>query len=287
LSNQEEYEEGLDPNHFDEQSSVSVNTSLQGPTSVQAGQTLDLTFGLLGVTSSVYAQQVSFTYSPDQLQYVGADSLLDDFTIVGATNGNGRIDIVEAGLHVPVTGSANLLALHFKALVPMQTISSQVYASNVIVSDQNGNESELRVGPAYQVQIVVSTADKTALQAEIIEAQTKLSGASVGNNWGQFEQHAVDAFNSAIQQAITVTNDIGATQSEVDQAAADLASAVQVFTASMKTAASIGDLGIMASRYGIFSTDADWSVVQRYDFNGDNKLDIVDLAAMAKKVLGN
>ena len=287
LVNQEEYEEGLNPNLPDQEPSVSANTSLEGPTSVQAGQALDLTYSLLGVASSVYAQHMTVNFNPDQIQYVGADSLLGDFEIVDSKYDNGRVDIVVAGMHASVTGSADVLALHFRALVPAQTESSQVSVTQAVVSDQNGKESELSVGPAYQVQIIVTAADKTELQARIAEAQTKLGGASVGDHWGQYGQLAVDAFGDAIEQAITINNNAGATQLEVDQAAADLASAMQAFTAAMKTTASIGDIGIMAFRYGISSADADWSVVKRYDLNGDNRLDIADLTAMAKKMLGN
>lgn len=286
LSNQVEYEEGLNPNIPDQNlPPVSANTSLEGPASVQAGQTLDVTYGLVGVASNVYAQQVTVHYNPDQLQYVGADSLLDDFTVVDAIDDDGRIDIVVAGLHASVTGSTDMLTFHFRALVPMQTESSQVVVSQAIVSDQDGNESELGVGPAYQVQIV-SSGDKSALQAKIAEAQAILGGASVGDHWGQYGQNEVDAFNVALQQAMAIYNDTEATQVEVEQAIADLAAAMQAFAVSVKTTASIGDIGIMASRYGISSADADWSVVKRYDLNGDSSLDTVDLTAMAGKILG-
>lgn len=48
---------------------------------------------------------------------------------------------------------------------------------------------------------------------------------------------------------------------------------------------SIADLGIAAAAYGKSSADADWEAYKKADMNNDNKVDIVDLAMMAQKIL--
>jgi len=50
---------------------------------------------------------------------------------------------------------------------------------------------------------------------------------------------------------------------------------------------SIGDLALMAVGYGKKSTDADWDKYRNLDVNNDNEINIVDLAFVASKILGN
>ncbi|MDD9265488.1 endo-alpha-N-acetylgalactosaminidase family protein [Paenibacillus sp. MAHUQ-63] len=47
----------------------------------------------------------------------------------------------------------------------------------------------------------------------------------------------------------------------------------------------IGDLGIVAANYGKTSSSPDWEQVKRADINGDGKIDIVDLAFVASKIM--
>lgn len=50
---------------------------------------------------------------------------------------------------------------------------------------------------------------------------------------------------------------------------------------------SIGDLSIVAAAYGKTSADADWELYKRADVVKDNKIDILDLVFIARKILGN
>ncbi|MNL60327.1 Gellan lyase precursor [compost metagenome] len=76
------------------------------------------------------------------------------------------------------------------------------------------------------------------------------------------------------------------TQTQVEQAAADLMTAIHAFVASVNTKAGIGDLAIMASHYGETAESPDWDMLKMYDMDQNGKLDIVDLAALARKILG-
>ncbi|MWV44771.1 hypothetical protein GRF59_14215 [Paenibacillus sp. HJL G12] len=48
---------------------------------------------------------------------------------------------------------------------------------------------------------------------------------------------------------------------------------------------SIGDLAIAAVHYGKGSSSPDWAQAKKADINGDGKVDIADLAAIASKIL--
>nr|WP_164819694.1 dockerin type I domain-containing protein [Paenibacillus anseongense] len=47
----------------------------------------------------------------------------------------------------------------------------------------------------------------------------------------------------------------------------------------------VGDLAMVAYHYGKDSTSADWVTAKAADLNGDNKIDILDLAIVAVKIL--
>ncbi|NOV01489.1 dockerin type I domain-containing protein [Paenibacillus planticolens] len=47
---------------------------------------------------------------------------------------------------------------------------------------------------------------------------------------------------------------------------------------------SIGDLAIVAAAYGKASTDADWDQYKNADLNNDGKVDVTDLAIMARRI---
>ncbi|NOU90710.1 hypothetical protein GC102_34025 [Paenibacillus sp. LMG 31460] len=47
---------------------------------------------------------------------------------------------------------------------------------------------------------------------------------------------------------------------------------------------SIGDLALAAVNYGKTSSDPNWQQIKAADTNGDNKIDIMDLAAIASKI---
>lgn len=49
---------------------------------------------------------------------------------------------------------------------------------------------------------------------------------------------------------------------------------------------SIGDLAMIAAHYGKDDKSPDWDTVKKYDMNNDDKIDVVDLADMAKLIFG-
>lgn len=267
---------------------VRAGSILIGPESVAADRSLDIIYGWSGVSEQAYGLDLTFSYNPDHLQFISGESLINGVTVVDQSNtpGQARILISSSAPGVFMTGNlGRIVQLHFKVNHIRQATTSSVSLIQATLADGNGTETPID-GTSYQVSIQIpDAANKTALISVINEALSKVASASVGTKWNQYAQAAVDLLNEAIINATTILNNSSSTQAEVNQSVANLTTAIQVFSGSANTHASIGDLGIIASHYGMTSTAGDWAAIQRYDVNRDNKLDIVDLAAIAQKIL--
>ncbi|MBP1966739.1 LamG-like jellyroll fold domain-containing protein [Paenibacillus aceris] len=272
---------------------------LTGPSSVEAGSSVDLTYGFSDVTESVYANDITVNYDPNHLEYVSADSLVEGIQVVGNSEpGNsGKVRILAANTGAAVSGTVQLLKLHFKAKSVSETTSSTVTLSDVIIANSSGAETNLNSGDALALQITVNdTVDKTALLNLIAAAQQLHDAAQEGSLPGEYPAGAKAALFSAIAKAQGVAADAGANSQAVNAAIGQLEAAIQVFKASVVTAQtgdlnadgrfSIGDLAIVASSYGKTKADPDWNTLyKKSDFNGDGIIDIVDLAAVAKLII--
>jgi hypothetical protein len=290
LDNFGEYTAGHHPKVSDNPaSSASANYAvIRGQASVQAGQPLDLILSNLNVTSNVYAEQLTVQYNPMQLQYMGTDPRLTGLTIVSSTYGDGRITIIAAGLErpLPLTGSADLFTLRFQSKESSQTVSSSVYIASAAVSDQSGHESNLHAGPAYEVQIIVQVADKSVLSAKLTEAVIAVDAAQISDRlYGHYPQAAVQALNEAIAAAKVAADDERAKQTSVDLATGALSAALQTYLGTVNTRMRIGDLGVMAGRYGETAEgNGHWNEIAMYDFNQNGVLDLDDLSYLANEV---
>ncbi|CAG7609864.1 hypothetical protein PAESOLCIP111_01214 [Paenibacillus solanacearum] len=155
LNNEYEYELGLHPREIDQGYNAASGTRLQGTPTISTGQTLDVLYSLRNVTSSVYGGQIAIEYSSAQLQYIGVTPMISSSTVTGSTYGNNRILINYTGVNA-VTGTAGLFTLHFQPKVPWPTPISSVVVVSAVVTDRNGNTTELQTGPAYRVKRITS-----------------------------------------------------------------------------------------------------------------------------------
>ncbi|MCZ8520768.1 MULTISPECIES: family 43 glycosylhydrolase [Paenibacillus] len=270
--------------------SQTASYRLAGPSSVKPGDSFDLTYGLSNVTQRVYAASLTVNYDPAALEYVEASSLLDGFAVVGSAKSPGVVKLIEAGTssNRSVTGTLDLLSLKFRAL--NQTVTTNVYVTGVVLADQYGNEYPLCSGSGHTIHIGVTVpADKTELTALLTEAAAAAANAKVldpvSPRFGYYPQSAVDALNASIAEADTVRSDASASQSQVDQARDVLAQALSEFRTKANQTASVGDLAIVSAHYHATSSDVQWESLRMYDLNKDSKLDIMDLAAMAARIL--
>ncbi|MGG1555150.1 pectinesterase family protein [Paenibacillus ferrarius] len=306
--------------------------------------------GLSGVSSAVYAQDLTFQYDPGLLQFVSATALVPGLSVATENNSAGKVRVLLASLGTGVSTDGDLIAITWKAIGFEQpgNTGTVIYLSKAISSDSLGTETTLSPalsaleitinktalagaiaaagalqggsytpsswallqtylaaanqingdGAATQAQVDAAASNlqtamellgglstKAALVAIVTDAQATLAAASIGDRWGQYAQSTATALSAAIASAQTVVNNPNADQSAVNQAAQQLAAALQVFRQASNPKASIGDLAIISAHYGMMSGNASWSLYGRYDVNGDHVLDIVDLAAIARKML--
>lgn len=116
--------------------------SLSGPDAVQVNQTFDLEMGIANVTQSVYAEDITVTYDPTQVEYMGAEALTEGFALVGESKSTGQVRLLMAKVgKVDLDGS--LLKLKWKAKSIPSTANTVISLSNVIIADQHGVETTL------------------------------------------------------------------------------------------------------------------------------------------------
>ncbi|KRE48457.1 GH92 family glycosyl hydrolase [Paenibacillus sp. Soil724D2] len=205
---------------------------VSGSSTVVAGQTFDLIYGLGSVTQSVYGQDITVTYDADKFDWQSGESLKDnDFVIVDkkATPGQIRILAVHVGSSASNPNGA-LLKLHFQAKAAELGATGTIAVHHVVVADGEGVEAEL---PGASKTIRFSSVDKTALNSLIAEAQAFHDTAVEGSKYGQYPAGSKAALQTAINAAKVVAESTQGTQNEVDSAGVQLNTALLTFKNSI------------------------------------------------------
>lgn len=266
---------------------------LTGPANVQTGDTFSVVYGLNGIEGPVAAQDVTIRYDEEQLDFVGFsdEALKDEVHVLDYEESPGVVRFLFVDLGADGQQSnRQLVALKFKALGEGQT---SVAVAQAMTADSTGSEQTI-AGSSYTVTI--QAADRSGLRALIAEAQSAHEAAVEGNAVGQYPSGTKAALLTAIGVAQSVANDSGASQSRIEQAATDLAAALQTFRGSVNKPKpgdvnedgqfTIGDLARVAAVYGAASGDEGWEQLKELDFVADGKIDIQDLAFVASRILG-
>ncbi len=119
------------------------------------------------------------------------------------------------------------------------TFESAIEAALGVVDDTGASQGEVNTAVTALTSAVstfeaaVITVDKSVLRAAVAAAQDILDGAQVGSEPGQYPQEAITAFETAIGVAQAVAENADATQTNVDDAVTDLATAVSTFEAAV------------------------------------------------------
>lgn len=266
--------------------------SLTGPASVSSGESFNSTIGLNSVTQSVYAEDLSVTYDANQLEFVSVESVKRGLDIVDKKVEPGTVRLITVNLD-GTSINGDLLKLHWKAKATGEDMTSTITLSNLVLA--NGEGIETAVDSATQSIRILANVDKAELNTLIAGAQSKHDGATEGTAVGQYLAGAKALLQAAIDKAALVANDANATNAQVAQAVAELKEALQTFIQSVVSGNSgdtngdgkysIGDLAIVAAAYGKTSKDTDWEKYKQADINNDGRVDLVDLAALAMKIL--
>lgn len=159
-----------------------------------------------------------------------------------------------------------------------------IQLTQVLIGDGNGDVRSVD-GTTYQATLqATDVANFTELLATVNAARQAIHSASIGMNWGQISQAAVDQLSDAIRLAVIVTQNQFQQQAIVDQAANDLSHFIETFSSSINNVVTQNDLRIISDYYGITSASTEWQSISRYDLSQDNRLDIIDLASLAKRI---
>lgn len=273
-----------------------VKASLSVSDNVYTGQEFDVTYGLTSVTEAIYAQDLSIMYDPEKVEYLSSNTLNEGLKIVSESGiqANGmRLIVASLGSENAVNKDGDLIKLHFKAKSLTASTTTIIALANVLVSNAKGEETQLE-GISHSAQITY--VDRAALNSLISNAQNTHDSSTEGTSTGQYPLGTKAELQTAINSAQAVASSLTATQAEVDQAVANLNAALQAFLGSVITGTpgdvdgsgkvSIGDLAIVAKYYGKTSADEDWYLAKFADINNDKVIDISDLAAIARWILG-
>ncbi|MFD0616064.1 discoidin domain-containing protein [Paenibacillus sp. GCM10027629] len=275
--------------------STQPQSSLTGAHQVATDQTFDITMGLSGVKESVYqqmyAQDLTLHYDPTNLKLDSVTSLKDGFKVIEQKElvpGHIRIVAASVGADQGVQAQGDLLSFTFTAKSAAQVAETTLSVGNVVIANGEGNELQVD-GAFHKLQINISI-DKSELNAAIAGAQTKHDAAVEGNGHGLYLSGSKAQLQSAIDAARATSIDQIATQQQVDTAKATLDAAIQVFESKKisadvngKDGITVGDLAIVAAVYGKQEGQPGWN--PKADVNHDGKVDIEDLAIIAKAIL--
>ncbi|OCT15566.1 hypothetical protein A8709_15955 [Paenibacillus pectinilyticus] len=272
---------------------VPPSATLVGPASgkVTSGQSFDTTVKLDNVVSSVYAQDIQLTYDPSLIEFVSADSLNPAITIIGQKDTSGHLRILTANL---ANGDVNgpVLTLHWKAKAPEDNTSTSISLDSLAIADL---QTATNLGPSSNVILVKAIVDLTILNGKIATAESTYSGATEGYEVGLYVPGSKATLQSAIDAAKQVAANPDVTKQLAAQAVTDLNNALASFAAKQYQSSpgdvnndgvfTVVDLANVAAAYGKTSADTDWAQFEKADFNKDGRVDLVDLAAVAQRIL--
>ncbi|MZQ87415.1 hypothetical protein GQF01_35380 [Paenibacillus sp. 5J-6] len=267
---------------------------LFGVDQVNSGAAFDLTYDLHSVSQNVYAHDLILTYDTAAVEFISAKSRQDDVLFVTTKETPGQVRVLAARIGADKDPLANgLINLQWKAKASALPVSTAISLSSIIISDGDGVEVHV-AGVVHP--ILINSVDKAGLHEIIAQAQAAHDAAVEGTSVGQYPVGSKAVLQAAIVLAKAVADNAAASQSQVDQASAELNAALQVFRASVNTQTpgdlngdnnfSIGDLAMMAAYYGKTSDDPNWQLYKKADLTNDGKIDIADLAVVARMILG-
>lgn len=177
--------------------------------------------------------------------------------------------------------------------------SAAAVRDNSVATQYEVNEAVAALGTAIDAfrssvnQGQNQPADKTALDRTIQSIQAKLNKAVSGTKIGQYPAQAISALQAVLNTAKTVKANAAAAQTEVDAAIRALQTAAETFSAQLitlvrgETQVSLKDLSLIAKYYGMKSTDANWSEIEKADLFGTGEISIRELAAVAQMIVAD
>lgn len=271
---------------------------LSADNSVKPESNFTVGVSLVNVTQRVFAEDITLAYDANVFEYVSASGVNTDIQIVTEDKStSGEVRLIAANIGGILGVGTPVLNTAFKVKPGVLNTSSTIAVTQAKLGiAPQGTVIEAALGSK---NITISNSgvvvDKAALIAAVINAQNLYETAMVGPQPGQYPQASKEVFSEAISAAIAVKNNVSATQIQVNTAVEALGNAEAIFRATVVKGVSadlnkngrldVGDLAIAAYHYGKNSTSVDWATASMADINGDNMINIIDIAYIASKIL--
>jgi len=266
-----------------------------GPDSVKPGAEFNVDIDLLYVEGQIYGEDITVEFDSSKFEFVVAVEADEEVAgiIDYKTETAGKIRFILASVDGVMGEHIPLLKITFKVIDGVDDTVGTVSVTRAELGLPDGSilTPELDSHDVYVQKLVV----KAELEAAINNAQAIYDGAVEGDKAGQYPVGSKAILLDAINAARVVYDNPDATQEEVDQATADLNAAVDEFQAKRLThdigdvnkngQINIGDLAIVAYYFGSNTSSDNWQEAKACDFNNDGKIDILDLAFVALKIL--
>lgn len=207
---------------------------LSGNESVQPGSTFTAEVSLNDIAQSIYAEDITLSYDSDVFEYINAEGTGSDIVVVKEDKSvDGQVRLMAANIGGVSGETSRILDLYFKVKDGVENVTGNI----AVIAAKLGTAPDGAVIEAElsEMTITVSSGavvDKTQLEEAIDSAETIYANAVVGSQPGQYPQAAKDSFRTAIDSAISVRDDISATQEQVDSEIESLNNAVLTFKAA-------------------------------------------------------
>jgi GH35 family endo-1,4-beta-xylanase len=271
----------------------SLTATIAADNNVTPGASFTAVVSLDNMTQSVYAQDITLSYDSSVFDYVSAAGATSNIQILKEDyTTSGKVRIISANIGGVSGASIPVLNITFKVKSGVQNTAGTIAVSQAKTGGPDGTVTSAALSSKTISISDDNQLDLTALNAAITSAQALYNAAIVGTQPGQYPQAAKDALLEAINAAMAVRDNAGATQAQVDSALAALNTSVDTFKATANKSTdingdgdtSVGDLAIVVYHYGKNSSSADWAIAKAADMNNDNHIDILDLVYIAANI---
>lgn len=280
-----------------------AGASLAGPASAEEGKRIEVVYSLSGVKDPILANDVTIAFDPNRLELRTVEPLAEGMKVVGqaVSGASGQLRLLLASTEpsgVDASDTRAMLKVTFAVRNGTAGTSASISLRDVVTANADGAETNQPAADPLRIQIrgASQPADKTELNRLLASAQSQHDAAIEGTKPGEYRIGAKAALQQAIAAARTVGANDSATSQQVKEAVDRLNAAIQAFKDAVVPLQqgdlnadgkySIGDLSIAASHYGKSAADPNWTTIKKSDITGDGKIDIEDLARIARWILG-
>ncbi|WP_282937977.1 NEAT domain-containing protein [Paenibacillus sp. RC67] len=231
-----------------DQAITNLQTALTAFTgSVIVSVEYDLSYSTLHATQDKASTMEKYFGKPGKLKIQQGEKLVSFVIKDSSTIPSFKVEqngtLVEATT-ISTDTATNTRVVEFPVYDLTQLLKARVHISTMM---PNGTPYEMD----HDIRLKLDVGTKSALNTLIADAQAKHDAAVEGTAIGQYPTGSKSTLLTAIQQAKTVAGNVIATQTQVDQAVAELQAALTVFTGSVITNPGSGSGEIPDGSYDI------------------------------------